>query len=89
MTSQPWVWYSLGMSTPTTEAQLKALITLIDLVLDAVKASPNGMPEGHLYAALMTGIPNFRIEHLNTVLNVLEEAGRITRKNYLVKAVYS
>jgi hypothetical protein len=67
--------------------QLEAMMLITNAVLETVQsAGPMGVPEGHLFAGLMT-IPDFRVEHLNMVLRVLEGAGRVTRSNFLVKAV--
>lgn len=64
-----------------------ALLALIKIIQETVhEAGPRGVPEGHLYAALMT-IPNFRVDHLNMILDVLEKTGKITRSNYVVREV--
>lgn len=73
------------MTTPST--QTKALLALIDTIVEAVQAAgPMGVPEGHLYAALMS-IPNFRAEHLSKILDLLVKAGKVSRSGFLVKAV--
>ncbi len=70
---------------PTSDT--KALLLVIELISSTIKeAGSLGIPEGHLYAGLMT-IPGFRVEHLNMILDLLVKAGKITRSNYLVKGV--
>lgn len=74
------------MTTYTAEQKSKALSMLVDTIFEAIQASGNaGIPEGHLYASLMQ-IPNFQLHHLNMILGVLEGKGKITRKNFLLKA---
>ena len=73
--------------TPTPFQKTQALSALVDIIMESIRAAgPMGAPEGHLYAALMT-IPNFRVEHLNMILDALVQAGKVTRSNFLVKAV--
>jgi len=75
------------MTPNTPETQAKALSMLVDIIMEAITESGSrGIPEGHLYAALMS-IPNFRVDHLNLILEALEKKGKITRRGFLVKAV--
>jgi hypothetical protein len=72
--------------TPTPFQKTQALSALVDIIMDSIRAAgPMGAPEGHLYAALMS-IPNFRVDHLNLILEALEKAGKVTRSNYVVRA---
>ena len=70
----------------TPEMKAKALSMLVDAIMESIKAAgPMGAPEGHLYAALMT-VPNFRVEHLDMILDALVKAGKVTRSNHVVRA---
>jgi hypothetical protein len=75
------------LSSSEAKAKTRALLTVIEAVDEAVRAvGPGGVSEGTLYASLMA-IPNFRVDHLDMILTILERAGKITRSNFLVKAV--
>jgi hypothetical protein len=70
------------------EAKVKALSALVDVIMSAVRESGSiGIPEGHLYAAIGSTIPNFRVDHLNLILNGLEEAGKVSRRAFVVRAL--
>lgn len=72
--------------TPTPSQKTQALSMLVDTIMESIRAAgPMGAPEGHLYAALMT-IPNFRVEHLDMILDALVKAGKVTRSNHVVRA---
>ena len=72
--------------SPTPFQKTQALSALVDIIMESIRAAGSmGAPEGHLYAALMT-IPNFRIEHLNMILDALVKAGKVTRSNHVVRA---
>jgi hypothetical protein len=71
---------------PTHSQKAQALSMLVDTIMESIRAAgPMGAPEGHLYAALMT-IPNFRVEHLDMILDALVKAGKVTRGNHVVRA---
>lgn len=72
--------------TYSKEVKAAALSTLVDSIMDIIASTGSqGIPEGHLYAGLMQ-IPNFRLEHLELILEILELKGKIKRQSHLVRA---
>jgi len=72
--------------TATTQQKTQALSALVDTIMESIEAAGSrGIPEGHLYAGLMT-IPNFRVEHLQMILGALVQAGKVTCSNHVVRA---
>jgi len=67
--------------------QNKALI-VIELISDCVKeAGQQGIPSGHLYAALMTYWPSLSIDIYQKLIDILVKTNKITNKNHLLVAI--
>jgi len=68
------------------EAQKKQVVAILlfaKIVEEAVKdAGPNGIPSGHLYAAMMG---RMNIDTYNYTIGLLKEAGAITEQNHLLR----
>jgi hypothetical protein len=56
---------------------LLVLRRIADAVIAVIHETPDGAPGGHLYAALMQ---HMTIDQFETLMNVLVEAGRITKR---------
>ena len=64
--------------------KLDVLVEISEAVYDAIKASPNGLPSGHLYAVLQ-GAMNLDI--YNAIISALVTTGKITNRGHLLKVV--
>lgn len=67
-----------------TPMKLDLLLGLANDIYEAIESSPNGLPSGHLYAALMGMMP---LGLYQTLIDGLVGAGRITNNGHLLKAV--
>lgn len=61
---------------------VKALLALCETVIEAVNESPNGLPEGHLYAALM-GV-GMNLDTFNKLVGILVSAGKVRKQGFLL-----
>jgi len=68
----------------TTQDQITAIKTILDAVIDAVKASPMGTPEGSLYAVLMT--QGCTADQFHNIIGALTDAGKIRKEKGLLFA---
>ena len=68
------------MSTLTPE-QEDTLIAFVEAIQQAVDASPQGIPPGHLYACLMQHIS---LDTYNQIIGAMIKAGRIKQSNFLL-----
>jgi len=55
------------------------LALIASIILECVKAEPDGCPEGPMYAALM---PVMSLEDFTSVTNALVTAGKVKRSNH-------
>jgi len=68
----------------TTQDQITAMKTILDAVIDAVKASPMGTPEGSLYALLMT--QGCSLNQFQAIISALCTARKIRKEGHLLFA---
>ena len=62
-----------------------ALIATMNAIEEAIKESgPEGIPSGHLYAALMGHIS---LDDYNTIIGMLKKAGRVKESFHLLTHV--
>jgi len=62
-----------------------ALIATMNAIEEAIKESgPEGIPSGHLYAALMGHIS---LDDYNTIIGMLKKAGRVKESFHLLTYV--
>lgn len=64
--------------------EMKTLLNIVDAVAEAIRDLPNGVPSGHLYAAL-AGMLNLSL--YQSVIGLLKKAGLVTESNHLLKWV--
>jgi hypothetical protein len=57
---------------------------ILDAVIDAIKASPMGTPEGSLYALLMT--QGCSLNQFQAIIGALCKAGKIRKEGHLLFA---
>lgn len=73
-----------------TEAKIQqgtnVLKILADIVIETVKTSPDGVPAGHLYAALMS--VGLSLEQFERLMGLLVEADKVTKRGHLYFAVF-
>jgi hypothetical protein len=67
-----------------TQKQLDVLVDLSETIYDAIKASTNGLPDGHVYAVLQ-GVVG--LELYQTIIQALVSTGKITNKGHLLQVV--
>jgi hypothetical protein len=76
------------MKNPLTPHQTKALADALDAIYDIIYASntmgPHTLPNGHLYARLMSRV---NIDTYTMMIDMLKAQGRITVRNHLLFAV--
>jgi hypothetical protein len=69
----------------STEAQIQQGVSVLkiiaDIVIEAIQASPQGAPGGHLYAALMS--TGMTLEQFERLINLLVETGKVTKRGQL------
>ena len=68
----------------TTQDQIQAMKAILDAVIDAIKASPMGTPEGSLYALLMT--QGCSLNQFQAIIGALCKAGKIRKEGHLLFA---
>lgn len=74
----------MTQNRPTTE-QLEAIKRAALAILEAITAAgDNGIPSGHLYAALMG---KMSLDTYNKFIDALVCAKKITNEGYLLKAI--
>lgn len=67
--------------TPPTQEQVQAAFDVFKTMFDLIKASPNGIPSGELYAIVM-GVMS--IDQYNHLIQIGIDAGRIRNENHLL-----
>jgi len=72
------------MNNPQALNQIQAMRKVLDAVIDAVKASPMGTPEGSLYAVLMT--QGCSLNQFEAIIGALCKAGKIRKQGHLLFA---
>lgn len=70
---------------PTNIQPQNIIKILADIVIEAVQASPQGVPGGHLYAALMS--VGLTLEQFERLMGLLVEAGKVAKRGQLYYAV--
>ena len=67
-----------------TQAQYKALVHILDTLVETIREVPDGMPSAHLYAMLMSDMSHDMYERL---IGILVQSGKVTKEGFLLKAV--
>lgn len=67
-----------------TQAQYKALVHILDTLVETIREVPDGMPNGRLYAMLMSDMSHDTYEFL---IGILVQSGKVTQEGFLLKAV--
>lgn len=68
-----------------TQTQIKAIIGLVDAIGEAVAAAgPQGIPSGHLYAAMM-GL-GCSLAQFNGLVSIAVKVGKITQQGFILRA---
>jgi len=62
-----------------------ALLEIVNIIQEAIDASPSGIPSGHLYARLM---PYMTIDTYTQIISALVKAGRITNNGHLLESTH-
>lgn len=65
---------------PITPKQVQTLKSICDAIVEAVAASPGGLPAGHLYALLM---PVLNLDQFEGVMSALESIGKVRKQRQL------
>lgn len=64
--------------------QIQALLALCALIAETIEECPEGVPEGTLYAMLMT--IGCSLERFNTIVNIMVSAGKVKKQGHLLLA---
>ena len=65
----------------TRQDQIRAYVAIVEAVLDTIKASPDGAPGGHLYAALMHH--GCSLEQFESIMHILVASGRVRKSGHV------
>lgn len=69
--------------TSDKRTKAAAVILVVEAIYDCIKANPEGLPSGHLYARLMG---RMSLETYQGIIDILVAAGKITKEHNLLKA---
>jgi len=66
-----------------TNANVNSVLAeIVDVIQEAIDASPHGIPSGHLYAMLMS---HMTIDTYTQIIGAMVKAGRITNHGHLLE----
>ena len=57
---------------------IKALLSVVSIVVETLEECPEGLPEGHLYALLMP--MGCTLDHFNKLVDLLVGSGRVKKQ---------
>lgn len=72
------------MSEEQATQHIRAILTLTVMIAETIEECPEGVPEGTLYAMLMS--IGCSLERFNTIVNIMISSKKVRREGHLLLA---